>query len=949
MADINITVNLTVDEDEEADFRVSEQILKAVSPIAYVKPDDENPDDAILYVEDVRGSTSTKIKGGTVAQEYLDSLAEKIDGAFIETTDGLTYLYLTSEDEVKVGPLGPFSGTGGGGGGGGGSSDGNSVLTLTNTTGWLSKSIGSGSMCEITFTWSSLEDELSTGDGQLVITVNGAKKKTQSVHQGDLAIEVSQYLISGTNKVKITVTDVYGKSRSINYTITVIALSLTSTFDNSQPFDGAIRFPYTPVGLTDKVVHFELDGTELDTVETSSSGVQLTLELSAMSHGTHRLKCWFTSAIDGETVSSNTLYYEFACIVSGNTRPIIWTDWAGNTVTQYETILIKYYVYSTTLSTPIRITLTDGTEQSLTVDRTEQTLSTKALEPGTKTISIATATTPAAAYTISMTVAASDIDISAVTDDLQLYLNAYGRSNNEANPATWTYGDVSATFTDFNWTSDGWKQDADGNTVLRVADDGRLSIPFTPFDTDFKRHGKTISIDFKTSAVRNYDTPIITCMSGGVGFAITPQSIRMASMLTAISMQFKEDEHVRVDLVVEKSSENCLIYMYINGIMSRVRLYPANDDFAQATPVGITIGSNDATTDIYCIRVYDNDLTRQQVLKNWIADTQDITTLLERYERNNVFNAYSQVVIDQLPPDLPYMILEGPELPQDKTQTKYVDGSFTDPSGTFPSFTFTGAQIKVQGTSSQFYARKNYKIKFKEGFVINGTTKPTYAMRTTAIPTNTFTMKADVASSEGANNVELVRVYCDMCPYQTPAQQEEPKIRQGIDGFPMVIFWNNGQSTTFLGKYNFNNDKGTPEVFGFEEPDESWEIKNNTSNRVIWKNADYSGGAWLDDFEGRFPDGYADPSQLAEFAAWVVSTDPEQATNANLASSVTYDGTTYTKDSAAYRLAKFRAEITDYCELDSALFYYLFTEAFLMVDSRAKNAFPSFIGSEVSA
>lgn len=80
----------------------------------------------------------------------------------------------------------------------------------------------------------------------------------------------------------------------------------------------------------------------------------------------------------------------------------------------------------------------------------------------------------------------------------------------------------------------------------------------------------------------------------------------------------------------------------------------------------------------------------------------------------------------------------------------------------------------------------------------------------------------------------------------------------------------------------------------------------------------------------------------------MVSTDPDQATNANLASSVTYGGTTYTTDSSEYRLAKFRAELSDYCEVQSALFYYLFTEAFLMVDSRAKNAFPSFIGSEVS-
>ena len=58
--------------------------------------------------------------------------------------------------------------------------------------------------------------------------------------------------------------------------------------------------------------------------------------------------------------------------------------------------------------------------------------------------------------------------------------------------------------------------------------------------------------------------------------------------------------------------------------------------------------------------------------------------------------------------------------------------------------------------------------------------------------------------------------------------------------------------------------------------------------------------------------------------------------------------TTYTNDTAAYRKARFRAELSDYVELDSALFYYLFTELFLMVDSRAKNMFPSFIGTTVS-
>lgn len=151
-------------------------------------------------------------------------------------------------------------------------------------------------------------------------------------------------------------------------------------------------------------------------------------------------------------------------------------------------------------------------------------------------------------------------------------------------------------------------------------------------------------------------------------------------------------------------------------------------------------------------------------------------------------------------------------------------------------------------------------------------------------------------------------------------------------------------------KYNFNNDKGTPEVFGFEDSDESWETLNNTSNRVLYKSADYSGNDWLNDFEARHPDtdpAYTDPTQLADFATWVVTTDTSAATGNALSQSVTYDGVTYTTDSADYRLAKFKAEAGNYMEMQSTLFYYLFTELFLMVDSRAKNSFPSFMGTEV--
>lgn len=268
------------------------------------------------------------------------------------------------------------------------------------------------------------------------------------------------------------------------------------------------------------------------------------------------------------------------------------------------------------------------------------------------------------------------------------------------------------------------------------------------------------------------------------------------------------------------------------------------------------------------------------------------------------------------------------------------------------SYIANGVQFDVQGTSSQYYARKNYKAKYKKGVIQNGAQVSKYAMVPNGIAASVFCFKKDVASSEGANNVELVKLYDEAIRsvYKTPAQEENSLIRTGIDGYPMVIFENNGDSIKFVGKYNHNFDKGAENVFGFVEGDESWEVKNNTSNRVLWKSADYSGNDWLDDFEARYPDedpAYEDNTQLAEFAAFLVSTDRTAATNNPLSSSVVYNGVTYTTDSTDYRLAKFKAEISNYVETNSMLFYYLFTELFLMVDSRAKNMFPSFMGASV--
>lgn len=142
--------------------------------------------------------------------------------------------------------------------------------------------------------------------------------------------------------------------------------------------------------------------------------------------------------------------------------------------------------------------------------------------------------------------------------------------------------------------------------------------------------------------------------------------------------------------------------------------------------------------------------------------------------------------------------------------------------------------------------------------------------------------------------------------------------------------------------------------------DESWEFQNNTSDRMLYKSNDFESTytdpetqetfpAWKNDFEARFPeDTYEDITQLKTFVTWVMSTDTTAATGDTLDAPVTYAGVEYTQDTAAYRLAKFKAEFADYAETDSFVFYYIFTELFLMVDSRAKNFFLGFHGGECS-
>lgn len=841
--------------------------------------------------------------------EVVDQMADKVDGAYVE--NGVAYF--TCGENVL------FTITGIGGGGEGGDTA-LTDLVFQNLTGWITKTMSLVGACVLSFSWSSTVDGYSTGNGTLSVQVRGVTVISKTVAQGNIEADIAKYLQVGSNRVKATITDSYGNVKSIVFTVSVISLNVASSYDQSQVQTGSFDVAYVVTGTGEKTVYFVIDNNPVSSTKITTSGRQSTFTVPALSHGSHILEIYATSTVDGAEVESNHVYLSIMSSRQGHTEPIIASTYNATEVAQFDTIVIPYYAYNPeSMTTAIDIYVNDELYSQQTVDRTLQMLTYRARTVGALEIEIVSGQTR---KTFDISVVQSEADIYPEERNLALYLSAEGRSNNESSPAVWEYENITAQFSNFNFVSDGWILDADNNTVLRVTGDARLYIPYLLFANDFRTSGKTIEIEFETHDVRDYDAEIISCWSNDRGLKITAQNAMMSSEQSSINTQYKEDEHVRVSFVVEKRAENRLVYIYINGVMSGVIQYPTDDDFTQGSPVGISIGSDYCTVDIYNIRVYDNDLTRYQILTNWIADTQDINQMLDRYERNNVFDDYGAIVIEKLPTYLPYLTLtptgENPHLPQFKGDKTPTDVAFVDESGTYVEFEATGAQNNVQGTSSQYYPRKNYKISYKKGFMVDGELVSKYALRPGAVPTNAFTYKADVASSEGANNVELARLFNMIAP-ATPGMTGNG-IRQTIDGYPIVIFHNNGTETVFIGKYNFNNDKGTPEVYGFADGDESWEIKNNTSDRVRFLSADFTGNGWKEDFEGSYPEDNTDITRLAAMCAWVVSTKNNSE--------------------------KFGAELATWFNVDNCIAYYLFTEMFLMVDSRAKNAFPTYWAAE---
>lgn len=832
----------------------------------------------------------------------------KIDGGYTEDN----ILYLTSNGEIVGDPIVLPEGGGGTGPSG--------IVMRVRAVGGTSLVVGDGTDAVIKYNFTSIDQETGddTGDGTVLITVNGIPAFSGNIHQGDNQYNVKDHLNLGANIVRVRVTDGYENVRSITFNVQKATLVITSTFADDIIYKTSpVAFRYTPIGSGEKKIRFWLNNIEIEPETITASGKQLTKNLTGLVSGANSVRVVAESSIEGSQLVSNELYYEFIYADAGVTKPVITISYKKLEVTQFEIIELPYLVYDpSSTTTTVELVINDVVKQSLTVPRSRQHWSYAAYEQGTVKMEIRC---KGITKSVNINVVASEYDITEEKGDLRYKASAIGKSNYSNDRASWAFGDYDAIFKNFLWGEDGWQKDENNDNHLRLIGDSSVEIGIKPFSSAVLLNGLTLTIEYATMNVTDASAEVVSCMLGGVGISLTPSSVQISSAQSTLSARLDSSSKTSISFVVQKLAENRLVYLYIDGVMSGSLQYPTTDNFSQSTPQGLklTSGNKSCTAMIYTVRWYENNLNYDQIFGNYIFDIEDFDEKIKKYDFNNVIDDYGSIDYNKALNYLPCLTFVG-ELPTFKGDKKTCDIIYEDRQNPYNSFTATNVQNDVQGTSSQYYPRKNFKFKLQNGLTLSETGQQldAYQMQGNKIPANVFCTKADFAESSGTHNTGMAVLIDESLRklnYKVKPQSIDDRVRTTVYGYPILIFHKESaaSNTEFIGKYNFNDDKSSVQVFGFTEGCESWEFLNNTSDRCLFKSADLTGTDWLNDFEGRYPDGNQDATNLSKILQWIVSCKGNPS--------------------------KFKAECAQHFNVDWLLFYCLTTEIFGMVDQRAKN------------
>lgn len=887
----------------------------------------------------------------------------------IDTTPGLKYEATYDENQIYTlweiegegdseirTPKGQFKIQGGSGGSGTSSVLKIEYITKTPVTATVNDTV----ILKYLFSGTdSSGDEVT--EGTATWRVGGTIVSTGMAIAGENSFDVTEYLSIGTQKVMLTITDDAGSLVTKAWTVQKIDVRLESTFNDKLAYPiGPISFDYTPYGAINKTVHFILDGKELPSLSTTSSGIPMAYTLPQQSHGSHLVEAYMTAEINGTVIESNHIVKDIIWYDATSTIPVISCIHQNFTAKQYDTTNIIYSVYDPTTESPLVTLAVDGVVVStLRLDGNTQTWQYKSSDIGSHVLTIACGKT---VKTLNATVEKLDINLEPVTAGLAFDFNPVGKSNNDSD-RLWSDGDITMSVSNnFDWVNGGYQIDENGDQYFAVKAGDTATINYQLFADDAKRNGKEFKLIFKTAAVRKADATFLSCDDGSIGLQMNVHEAYVKASASSLYLPYSEEDVIEFEFNINKNTDDIPMVMgYEDGVATRPMVYSDSHDFTQLSPRMITIGSPDCDVLIYRMKAYNTSLTDRGILNNFIADARNAEEIISRYNRNQIYDENNQLtpeVLAEKCPNLRIYKLEAPHFTNNKKDTVYnttIQQIYKNGDAILDNWTAYNAAHSGQGTTSNEYgaAGRNLDYKMNCDTTVDGKEYKSYivlgdgvtktdkiSLSRDSVDVNYLNLKVNIASSENANNALLQKRYNTYNPYIRPIRKSNSKVKDSMEFFNAVIFVResdpdisthrefNDCEWHFYAIGNIGDSKKTDNT-RVDNPDDVKECILEIMDNTL-QNSTFSGDTEaLENLE-------KDPFDESMTYGWRYTSKKataEDILDCNEAWRTFYKFVVSSTDE------EFKDNLKDYFVIDSALYFYLFTTRYTMIDNRAKNTF----------
>lgn len=380
-------------------------------------------------------------------------------------------------------------------------------------------------------------------------------------------VDISPYLISGDQQIRIRATGVETNLSSIVSFASVVYTRLTLEFAGEwqRAVRGSMPLSYYINGAVAKTLHVNISGK-------TSSGMpatrQLIYQLGSTTypttpwtatvedsisdnckvlgvHGVHRIEAWLTCDDgSGGTLESDHIHNQIMVVADeDDTTPYIMLQDVCKSVQNYvQTKLLDYAVYNPVGTTDVVFSYSNYAgnmeylriEQAAISEMAYQLINTIEIEDSSQTslytymhvYRLAEDESESDFLTPSMGSATVTIEVGnyenfTPTSGADFVLNPKLRNNTESNPArilnaAKNNSEIEGTvFNGFGFVNDGWMMDSDNNKMLRVRAGQTLTIPYECFQ-DFlvsTANSCTIELDFAVRNITNEIDPILRICS----------------------------------------------------------------------------------------------------------------------------------------------------------------------------------------------------------------------------------------------------------------------------------------------------------------------------------------------------------------------------------------------------------------------------------------------------